>query len=103
MLYRRILARLESKGELTPRRKKAACKVLWPLAHWIAYSHPDEASEVAEWVFQLDPEFRVLESGALGMLYRNIGFRKAELLLRLRRNFLALFRAKTTPNSLKLK
>lgn len=103
MLYRKILARLESKGELTPRRKKAACKILWPLAHWIAYSHPDEACEVAEWVFQLDPEFCVPESGVLGVLYRRISFRKTELLLRLRRNFLALFRARTTPESLKLK
>src|ERR1022692_14808 len=102
-IYRRLLGELERRGELTQRRQKAACKVLWPLAHWIAYSHPDEACEVAEWVFQLDPEFRVPESGALGMLYRHIGFRKTELLLRLRRNFLALFRAKTTPERLRLK
>jgi len=92
-LYRKILARLESRGELTPRRKKAACKVLWPLAHWIGYSHLDEACEVANWVFRLDPQFRVPENGLLGLLYRHIGFRNTELLLRVRRSFLTPFRA----------
>ena len=94
VLYRKILALLESKGELTPRRKKAACKVLWPLAHLIAYSHPDEAREVADWVFQLDPDVLVSESGLLGALYRGIGFRKVELILRLRRKILGPFRRK---------
>jgi hypothetical protein len=94
VLYRKILARLESRGELTPRRKRAACKILWPLAHQIAYSHPDEAQEVTDWVFQLDPEFCVPESGALGVLYRRIGFRRTERLLHFRRSFLGLFRPK---------
>ena len=103
MLYRKILAHLESQGELTQRRKKAACNVIWPLAHRVGYHHLDEACDVAQWVFELDPAFRVPEKGLLGLLYRRIGFRKAELLLRFRRNFLALFRAKTTTESLKLK
>jgi hypothetical protein len=88
-IYRKILAELERRGELTLRRKKAAAKCLWPLAHWIGYKHLEEACEVADWVFKLDPEFRVPESGALGMLYRNIGFRKTELILRFRRAFLS--------------
>jgi glycosyltransferase involved in cell wall biosynthesis len=92
MLYRKILGRLQSDGDLTPRRKRAACKILWPLAHWIAYSHPDEGQEVADWVFQLDPQFCIPESGALGVLYRRIGFRRTERLLHFRRSFLGLFR-----------
>jgi hypothetical protein len=102
-IYRQILRLLDQRGELTPRRRRAASKVLWPLAHWTGYSHLDEACEIAEWVFSLDPEFRPPEKGLLGMLYRRIGFRKTERLLRLRRNFLALFRAKTKPQSLQLK
>ena len=94
-IYRQILRLLGQRDELTPRRRKAACRVLWPLAHWMAYSHLNEACEIAEWVFNLNPEFRVPERGLLGLLYRRIGFRKTELLLRLRRNVLALFRAKT--------
>jgi len=101
-IYRRILSELERQGDLTPRRKKAACKVLWPLAHWIGYSHLEEASEVADWVFNLDPEFRAPEKGLLGLLYRNVGFRKTELLLRIRRNFLAPFRAVARRNSCSL-
>ena len=95
-IYRQILRLLGQRDELTPRRRKAACRVLWPLAHWMAYSHLNEACEIAEWVFNLNPEFHVPERGLLGLLYRRIGFRKTELLLRLRRNVLALFRANHT-------
>jgi glycosyltransferase involved in cell wall biosynthesis len=102
-IYRQILRLLDQRGELTPRRRRAANKILWPLAHWTAYSHLNEACEIAEWLFHLDPEFRPPENGLLGVLYRRIGFRKTELLLRLRRNFLSLFRAKAKPQSLQLK
>jgi glycosyltransferase involved in cell wall biosynthesis len=101
-LYRKILATLESRNELTKRRKDAACKVLWPLAHWIAYSHPDEACEVADWVFKLDPEFRIPESGALGMLYRHLGFRTTEKLLRFRRTVRGAFIGKPRSQKLEL-
>jgi glycosyltransferase involved in cell wall biosynthesis len=84
-IYRQILKLLENRGELTLRRKKAACKILWPLAHWIAYTHLEEACEVADWVFKLDPDFQIPEQGIVGRLYRNIGFRKTESLLRFRR------------------
>jgi glycosyltransferase involved in cell wall biosynthesis len=102
-IYRQILRLLDQRGELTPRRRRAASTILWRLAHWTAYSHLNEACEIAEWVFNLDPEFRPPENGLLGVLYRRIGFRKTELLLRLRRNFLALLRAKTKPQRLELK
>ena len=101
-IYRRILRLLEQRGQLTPRRRQAASKILWPLAHWIAYSNPNEACEIAEWVFNLDPRFRPPENGLLGALYRRLGFRKTELLLRLRRNVLALFRAEQLQQSLEL-
>jgi glycosyltransferase involved in cell wall biosynthesis len=102
-IYRQILHLLAERDGLTPRRRRAATKILWPLAHWVAYSHPYEACEIAEWIFDLDPEFRVPEEGMLGVLYRRIGFRKTEFLLRLRRIFLSLFRAAQCPQSLKLK
>jgi hypothetical protein len=102
-IYRQILHLLDQRNDLTPRRRRAASKILWPLARWTTYSNPNEACEVSEWVFNLDPEFRSPEKGLLGVLYRRIGFRKTELLSRLRRNFLALFKAKTKPQSLQLK
>jgi glycosyltransferase involved in cell wall biosynthesis len=101
-IYRQILRLLDQRGELNPRRRRAASKILWPLAHWTAYSHLDEACEIAEWVSNLDPEFRPPENGLLGVLYRRVGFRKTEFLLRLRRNFLALFRAEQPLQSLEL-
>jgi glycosyltransferase involved in cell wall biosynthesis len=90
-IYRKALGQLETRGELTPRRKKAAVKVLWPLAHWIAYTHLEEACEVADWVFKLDPEFQIPEQGILGRLYRGIGFRRTEQVLALRRALLRPF------------
>ena len=102
-IYRQVLSLLDQRGELTPRRRKAACNVLWPLAHWVGYSHVDEACEIADFVFRLDPEFRVPENGLLGLLYRRFGFRKTELALRVRRNVVSLFRTKTSRQSLDLK
>jgi hypothetical protein len=86
------LTLLEAQGELTLRRKKAAARALWPLAHWIAYTHLDEACEVADWIFKLDPNFQVPEAGMLGKLYRGIGFRRTERVLAFRRKFVAPFR-----------
>ena len=84
-IYRRILSELERRDELTLRRRAAAAKILWPLAHWIGYSHPQEAAEVAEWVFQLDPTFQPPEPGWLGLFYRRLGFKKTEAILSVRR------------------
>lgn len=84
-IYRTVLAELERRGELTERRKKAAVNALWPLAHWTAYTHPEEAAAIADWVFQLDPEFRPPTPGVLGQFYRHLGFRRTEFMLRLRR------------------
>lgn len=93
-LYRKCLKMLDETGELTLRRRKASCNILWPLAHWIAYTNLDEACEVAEWIYHLDSEFYPPEPGALGKLYASIGFRRTELILYLRRTLLSIFRKK---------
>jgi glycosyltransferase involved in cell wall biosynthesis len=87
-IYKQALALLKKRGALTDRRKKAAARSLWQLAHWIGYAHLDEACEVAEWAQRLDPEFAPPEPGILGTLYRRLGFRTTERLLRIRRTFL---------------
>jgi hypothetical protein len=92
-VYRKAIRQLGVKGDLTPRRKKAACKTLWKLAHWIGYTHLDEACEVADWIYRLDPEFCPPESGMVGWLYRRLGFRSTEMLLQLRRRFLSPLRS----------
>lgn len=97
-IYRQIMHILSERGELNPRRKKAAAKILWPLAHWIAYTHLDEACEVAEWVYELDPKFIPIGNKLLIYFYRRLGFRRTEYLLALRRSVLSLFR-KRVPTS----
>jgi glycosyltransferase involved in cell wall biosynthesis len=84
-IFRQILHLLEARGELTLRRKRAAIRLLWPLAHWIAYTHLDDACDVVRWICELDPDFQPPEIGLLGQLYRRIGFQNAERLLRVRR------------------
>ena len=95
-IYRQVLRLLEARGELTARRKMAAAKILWPLAHRIAYSHLDEACDVADWVLKLDPEFRVPEPGMLGSFYGRLGFRRTERLLALRRLLINPFGRRVT-------
>jgi len=92
LIYKKILSELANQGELTLRRKRAACKILWTLAHWIAYTHLDEACEVVEWIYALDSEFNPPVNGLLGFLYRNLGFRNTEKVLYLRRLALSPFR-----------
>lgn len=91
-IYRQILHLLELRGQLTPRRKRAAVSVLWRLAHRIGYTHPAEAHGLAQWIQSLDPDFRAPEPGVLGYLYRHAGFAFTERILRLRRNVLSPFR-----------
>lgn len=91
-LYQKCVDILIARGEFTPRRCQAVCNILWMLAHWIAYTNLQEACEVTEWIYSLNPEYRPYNPGLLGKLYSHLGFRNTELLLLLRRNFLKLFR-----------
>ena len=96
-IYVNVLQQLQQSGRLTLRRRKAAASVLWPLAHWIGYTHPAEAAEVADWVYALDPSFTPPENGVLGWCYRTLGFGRTEQVLRLRRQLLAPFRSPPQP------
>jgi hypothetical protein len=97
-IYRKAEPLLIEQEELTPRRKRAMTRVLWPLAHWIAYTPPAEAAEVVGWIYQFDPEFSPPESGLLGAIYRHLGFAATEWILRIRRHMLAPMR-KLRPES----
>jgi glycosyltransferase involved in cell wall biosynthesis len=87
-IYKKILGELDQSGKLTQARKNAAAQSLWPLAHWIAKEHLKEAVEVVKWIFELNPSFEIPEPGALGMLYKKIGFKRTDQLLRLRRKLI---------------
>jgi len=84
-IYKTILGKLDAEGRLLPRYKKAACTVLWPLAHWIAKEGIPAAERVVQWIYELDPEFKIPETGSLGAMYRKLGFTLTEKMLKLRR------------------
>lgn len=84
-IYKHILKKLSSRGDINKRRIAASVKILWPLAHWIAIHHPDEAVAVINWIYELEPDFVIPEKGLLGLLYNKMGFDKTERLLRFRR------------------
>lgn len=88
-LYRRILDKLASRGELTPRRARAAAGVLWPVLHTLARSHLNEATSLDHWLRSaLCPGFQPPESPFVARLYGVCGFRNTQRLLRLRRTLL---------------
>jgi hypothetical protein len=94
LIYRQILSMLARTGELTPRRRRAAANVLWPLATWIGYFDAQDAADLCDWVFELDPNFVPPVTGLLGICYRNFGFRQTQRLLRLRRMAMNLLRTR---------
>jgi glycosyltransferase involved in cell wall biosynthesis len=105
-LYKKIATILTERGEFDWRRRRAMARAVWPVARWIAYTFPIEGCEVANWVYELDPEFRPPETALLGMLYRELGFRHTENILRVRRVFkrlgkpTVLFRGKAAADAL---
>lgn len=85
-VYKKILAILAARGELTERRKRAPTRTrLWPLAHDIARYDRKAAIELVRWIRELDPDFVVPGSGLLPMLYRTLGFEMTTSLLQVRR------------------
>jgi glycosyltransferase involved in cell wall biosynthesis len=84
-IYRKAMALLENTGQLNQRRKNAATNSLWPLAHWIAKTHLQDAIGVVNWIYKLNPDFQIPEKGSLGWMYRKMGFANTEKILRLRR------------------
>jgi glycosyltransferase involved in cell wall biosynthesis len=84
-IYKTIFAQLKQQNELTSRRVKAAEKVLWPLCHWMAKVDINEAATVLNWLKGFDPDFKIPEGGVLGLMYRKLGFKTTEKILRIRR------------------
>jgi glycosyltransferase involved in cell wall biosynthesis len=83
-IFRKVLAMLEARGELTLRRKRAAINTMWAIVRTFAKAYPDEAAEVVEWFYRLDPEFRPPVRPAVSLAYKLLGFATTERLLRVR-------------------
>ena len=84
-LYRRILTTLQARGELTPRRARAATPVIWHAAHALARTHLPEAAAAAAWCQELQPDFVPPESAPMRAALRLLGYRNVQRLLALRR------------------
>ncbi len=86
-IYKKCFNVLSENGNLTARRKNAACNTLWHLAHWVAKTDLTEAEEIYKWVYELNPAFLPTENLIIARLYKFMGFKNAERLLRARRFF----------------
>ena len=86
-LYKKVLAQLAEKEELTDRRKKASIKALWPLCCWIARHNLEDSISLLEWIKQLDPDFTIPDKGLLGFLYKYVGVNNTHRLLKIKRSF----------------
>jgi glycosyltransferase involved in cell wall biosynthesis len=84
-LYKATLDRLERESRLTPRRALAASNVLWPTAHEIAKTHLYDAIAIVKYIKRICPDYQPKVPALLRFLYRCLGFRWTEVLLRMRR------------------
>jgi glycosyltransferase involved in cell wall biosynthesis len=85
-LYERALVPLEAAGTLTPRRARAASGVLWHAAHALARTHLSDAEALVRRIRQIDPAFEPSDpSRVIRTLYRTLGYRGTQSVLRLRR------------------
>jgi len=83
-VYRKALTILESRGELTPRRRRAAIGVMWDNLRSFARVYPREAAEVFDWIRRIDPQFVPPVRPAVALAYRMLGFAATERLLGLK-------------------
>ena len=81
-VYRKAVAMLAARGELTPRRKRAAVSYIWPVVRNLAKWEIGEAEAAARWVFDLDPGFAPRERRSILLGYKVLGFAATERLVR---------------------
>src|SRR5258708_35278420 len=56
-VYRKAVALLADRGELSARRKRAAVSYVWAVVRNLTKTELDHASAAAQWIFELDPDF----------------------------------------------
>jgi glycosyltransferase involved in cell wall biosynthesis len=77
-IYKKALEVLEAEGRNCIKYNKIVAKMLWPVAHWIAKTHLQEAIKLYDWIKELDPELEIPEKGYIGFMYRYLGFSTTE-------------------------
>lgn len=94
-VYRKAVAMLAARGELSARRKRAAVSYIWPVVRTLAKTQLDEAAAAAQWIFELDPEFVPPVRKSIAVGYRTLGFAATERLIGIQ----AYFRRQQSGNS----
>ncbi|SKA37220.1 Glycosyl transferase family 2 [Enhydrobacter aerosaccus] len=82
-VYRKAIALLEAKGEVSPRQRRAAVSYIWPVIRNLAKTQLDEAAAAADWSAKVDPAFVPAVRAPILLGYRWLGFRATERLIRL--------------------
>ncbi len=80
-VYRKAVALLAARGELSPRRRRAAVAYIWPVVRTLAKTEREEAAAAAQWIFDLDPEFVPPVRKSISLGYRMLGFAATERLV----------------------
>lgn len=81
LMFRRAVDMVVERGLSSPRRLRAICNNLWPLALRISSTHREEGRALRDWLYTLDPGFQVPRQGLQNRLHRALGFRAATLLV----------------------
>jgi len=81
-VYRKAVAMLEARGQLTERRKRAAVSYIWPVVRNLAKWEVGEAAAAAKWLADLDPDFVPVERRSILLAYKVLGFAATERLIR---------------------
>jgi glycosyltransferase involved in cell wall biosynthesis len=76
-MFRKIAAMLETRDQLTERRRAAIANNIWPLAQRIAGYNRSEARSVLRWLKELHPQFSIPRLG-INRLYAGLGFSTAQ-------------------------
>jgi glycosyltransferase involved in cell wall biosynthesis len=82
-VYRKAVALLELRGELSARRRRAAVSYVWPVVRNLAKRELDAAAAAAQWIFDTDPDFVPPVRPTILAAYRQFGFRRTERMIRL--------------------
>ena len=86
-IYKNCFGTLTQNGTLTQRHQSAACDILWHLSHWVAKTNIAEGEAIYNWVYQLNPSYTPITNLTIARMYKLLGFKLTEQLLRFRRLF----------------
>lgn len=80
-VFQTALQELEKQGTCTKRRQDAASQMIWEGTKWVANQDIKEALTIFSWLKNVNPTFKITDTGFKGNLYRFLGFKATSLFL----------------------